>query len=251
MSKTARHLLLCLALAACGSESKSHDQDRDHESVVDAGDVGDAQPDAGEVGDVAPDAGQSPENRADAGGLPEQPEDGSFVSDPTGGGWIAFDGTNSGGYTMGIDPAVELDGKPVAGVRSTLDTLTTNDYGTWMSGVRAGEAKKLLEQRVRMSAQVKSDAVEELAGLWMRVDGETDPVTGRPKLLGFDNMGARPIVGTTDWTKYEIVLDVPAPTTGIVFGLLIAGKGSAWLGPVTFEVVDASVPVTAELPPGF
>jgi hypothetical protein len=249
MSKTAQHLLLCLALAACGSESKS--QDQDHESVGDAGEVGDVQPDAGDVGDVQPDAGQSPESNADAGVLPEQPEAGTFVSDPTGGGWIAFDGTNTGGYKMGSDPEVELDGKPVAGVRSTLDTLTTDDYGTWMAGMPAAQTKKLLEQRVRMSAQVKSDAVQEFAGLWLRVDGEQDPATGRPKLLGFDNMAERPIVGATDWKKYEIVLDVPESTTGIVFGLLIAGKGSAWLGPVTFEVVDASVPVTAELPPGF
>ena len=50
---------------------------------------------------------------------------------------------------------------------------------------------------------VKSNEVEKYAGLWMRVDGQQNQV------LSFDNMQNRPFRETTDWKKYEVVLDVP------------------------------------------
>lgn len=40
-------------------------------------------------------------------------------------------------------------------------------------------------------------------GLWFRVDGTTG------KSLSFDNMQDRAVKGTTEWARYEIVLDVP------------------------------------------
>lgn len=39
--------------------------------------------------------------------------------------------------------------------------------------------------------------------MWMRVDNKFDDV------LQFDNMNNRPITGTTNWNRYEIILDVP------------------------------------------
>jgi hypothetical protein len=57
-------------------------------------------------------------------------------------------------------------------------------------------------------------------------------------------MQNRPIQGTRDWQKYEIVLDVPAKSTGIFFGILLEGKGQVWLNNVRFEVVGRNVPTT-------
>ena len=70
-------------------------------------------------------------------------------------------------------------------------------------------------KRVRMIGYAKSEGVELYtrefgwAGLWMRVDG---PQLYRP--LAFDNMVNRPIHGSADWQKYEIVLDVPTTDLG-------------------------------------
>jgi hypothetical protein len=57
-------------------------------------------------------------------------------------------------------------------------------------------------------------------------------------------MQNRPIKGTTDWKKYDIVVDVPATSLGIAFGLLLAGQGQAWVDDIQFGVVGKDVPTT-------
>ena len=74
----------------------------------------------------------------------------------------------------------------------------------------------------------------------MRVDG---PEEG--KSLRFDNMQSRPIKGTTDWHQYEVVLDVPSESVNIAFGILLYGKGQAWLSDVQFDEVGLEVAVTS------
>jgi len=95
-------------------------------------------------------------------------------------------------------------------------------------------------KRVRMSAEVRADQIESWAGLWMRVDGSA----GRMGSLSFDNMQNRPIKGTSGWQRYEIVLDVPEASTNIAFGILLAGKGTAYVADFAFEVVPTTVPTT-------
>src|SRR5690606_10812714 len=60
----------------------------------------------------------------------------------------------------------------------------------------------------------------------------------------FDNMEKRPIKGTSDWVKYEIVLFVPVEATSISYGVLLAGTGQVWFKGVKFEIVDDTVPET-------
>jgi hypothetical protein len=93
-------------------------------------------------------------------------------------------------------------------------------------------------KRLRMSGSVRADAVDGWAGLWMRVDGP------QRETLQFDNMQDRPITGTRDWLRYEIVLDIPQQSTQIAFGVLLHGKGQLNLDAVRFEEVDTTVPVT-------
>ena len=76
---------------------------------------------------------------------------------------------------------------------------------------------------------MKSVDVVDWAGLWMRVDGP-----GK-KMLGFDNMQNRPLVGTKDWQQYQVVLDVPEESVHIAFGVLLSGKGQLWVSDVVFE----------------
>jgi hypothetical protein len=49
-------------------------------------------------------------------------------------------------------------------------------------------------------------------------------------------MEDRPITGTTDWGKYEIVLNVPENSTGILYGILLAGTGEAWVNGMQLEL---------------
>ena len=89
-----------------------------------------------------------------------------------------------------------------------------------------------------MTATVKTQAVQDWAGCWMRGDSKNHHV------LSFDNMHGRPIRGTLDWKQYAIVLDVPQESTGIFFGILLVGPGEVWLENVRFDIVNNTVPKT-------
>lgn len=132
-------------------------------------------------------------------------------------------------YEAGIDALATHDSRPSAFLRSKQPVV--HGFGTLMQDFRAD---RYLGKRVRFSAFVKSDDARDWAGLWMRVD------KGR-KQLAFDNMHDRPIKGTTDWRRYEVVLDVPQDATGIFFGVLLSGAASIWINDVKFEVVGPIV----------
>jgi hypothetical protein len=96
-------------------------------------------------------------------------------------------------------------------------------------------------KRVRLSAAVKSEKVNDWAGLWMRVDRDHE-------IVAFDNMQNRPIKGTTNWQNYHVVLDVPKDATGLYFGILLGKSGTVWLSNVKIESVGTDVPTTGAAP---
>ena len=61
-----------------------------------------------------------------------------------------------------------------------------------------------------------------------------------------DGKENRSVKGTTDWKKYEIVLDVPFNSSNIAYGALLVGTGQIWFDNLNFEVVDNSIPTTGE-----
>ena len=56
--------------------------------------------------------------------------------------------------------------------------------------------------------------------------------------LSFDNMDSRRVRNTTDWTQYEIVLDVPPEATHVRFGFLLAGDGVLWSDDLNLDVIN-------------
>jgi hypothetical protein len=143
---------------------------------------------------------------------------GAFADLPA--GWIKA-GTHPAEYDMGLDQTIRREGgKSSATVKSIVPT--TQGFGTLMQMSQVGE---YAGKRIRLSGWVKSEKLTDWAGLWLRIDGP-NPLAP----LGFDNMGGRPIKGTTDWTRYEIVLDVPAQAQRLAFGLLVSGGGQAMDG---------------------
>jgi len=150
------------------------------------------------------------------------------------GNWF-LTGSNPQDYKVGIDSKVKMSGEGSGYLKSVVAKPDPKGFGTLM---REFEGKEYLGKRVRMSGYVKAEGVEQSAGLWMRVDG-----VGQ-RMLGFDNMDNRPIKGTRDWKKYEIVLDVPTDSVDIAFGILLSGKGLVWLDNIQFEFVGSNVPTT-------
>src|ERR1700679_1535971 len=59
-----------------------------------------------------------------------------------------------------------------------------------------------------------------------------------------DDMMGRPVKGTTEWKKYDVVLDVSDDAEEIFFGYLVAGMGRGWVDDIVFEAVGKDVPTT-------
>ena len=135
---------------------------------------------------------------------------------------------------MGIDKSAGQNGKNAATIKSIDKTI--DGFGTLMQQCNPN---KYLGKRIKMSGFVKTENVTGWAGLWLRVD---QTVLRQP--LSFDNMGDRPIKGTTDWTKYEITLDVPNNASLIAYGALIDGTGQIWFDNITFEIISDFAPST-------
>ena len=125
-------------------------------------------------------------------------------------------GSEPGKYDMGGDPTVEHDSDNPAFVISNASNIM--GFGSWATRI---DAEPYHDKAITITAYVKSENVQNWAGIWLRVDGIGGSLT-------FDNMGTRPITGTTDWQPYEVTLDVPAESTFILFGLLLDGNGSVW-----------------------
>src|ERR1044071_5428324 len=132
-------------------------------------------------------------------------------------GWFKA-GSEPKSYDMGIDKGAGRDGKNAATIKSTSKKIS--GFGTLM---QQSLPDKYLGKRVRMSGYMKSKDVNSWAGFWFRVDQANSQES-----LSFDNMQSRAIKGTTDWKKYEIVLDVPTKASNLAYGALVDGTGQIW-----------------------
>lgn len=149
-------------------------------------------------------------------------------------GWIKA-GSHPNEYDMGIDETVKRNGSKCASIKSVSEKL--HGFGTLMQMFDAGSFKG---KRYRLTAWTKCSNVDGWAGLWMRVDGPNPK-----KCLAFYNMQDRPLKGTSDWTRQEVVLDVPKEATNIAFGVLLNGAGQVWMDDFKFEKVGKNVPTNA------
>ena len=146
-------------------------------------------------------------------------------------GWFLA-GSKPSEFEAGVDPGQAYQGHRSAYLKNKQPSV--DGFGTLMQQFTA---EQYLGERVRLSGVVKSQEVAEWAGLWVRVDKGKETVA-------FDNMQDRAIKGTTDWRRYEVVLDVPKDATGIALGILLTGTGEVWLNGARFEVVGPDVAVT-------
>ncbi len=138
-------------------------------------------------------------------------------------------------YDTAIDDAMIYRDEASIFLRSR--DVTHSGYGALIKTILA---ERYRGKRLRLSGYLKSDSVDSWAGLWMRIDGPGDP----PSNLGFDNMQDRSLRGTTEWSRAEIVLDIPQDGVGISFGVVLAGKGQVWMNHLQLEIVDQDMPTT-------
>ncbi len=149
-------------------------------------------------------------------------------------GWMKS-GSNPEQYAMGVDEDVLHNETKSVTIRFTSeDPIGFGSLSTTLP------TEKYLDKRVRMTGFVKTEHAD-WAGLWVRIDG---PNPDQP--LGFDNMFARQIKNTTEWKRYEVVLDVPGNAKEITYGALLTGKGQVWFADFKFEEVGNDVAITVK-----
>lgn len=151
-------------------------------------------------------------------------------------GWFMA-GANPDMYEAAIDTTNPHSGTKCAHMYNAepIKKSSSCAWGTLMQQMRPDN---YLDKRVRMSLWVKTEEAQWVAP-WMRIDGQEGD-----SMLGFDNFCDRQIKGTTGWSQHSIVLDVPANSSNIAFGIMLGGKGDLWLDDVSFDVVDNDVKTT-------
>ncbi|MGA2440310.1 MAG: sigma-70 family RNA polymerase sigma factor [Tepidisphaeraceae bacterium] len=155
----------------------------------------------------------------------------------------SFKGTGPAGeYTFGLDPDVtRVPGPNPAGfVKSLLPELPlTAQHHAFRYFI--SPLHHLLGKRIRVSAWLKSADVRNWGGIEVTVMGADG------KIMGEDDMGDRPIHGTTDWAQYQVVLDVPQAAQQILIcAPHLYGAGEFWSDDVRVEAVGLDTPLTGD-----
>jgi len=151
------------------------------------------------------------------------------------GSWFVA-GSQPKSYIMTTDNLIAQSGNYSAVIKSS--NTKTDGFGTLMQQC---SPDKFIGKRVKMSGYLRSDKVVGTAGLWFRVDVDTIPVSFDNMIVGKKN---RSISGTTDWRKFELILDVPANATLLSYGALLSGTGQIGFDNLKFEAVDKTVETT-------
>ncbi len=109
------------------------------------------------------------------------------------------------------------------------------------AATRVTDAAPYAGEVIRLSAWLKvTGEPGPLAGLWLRVDGDTP---GRP--LFFDNMSDRP-VQAGDWARYEIMAYVPEGATRLLYGVLKSAPGTLAVDEMMLVIADADARAMSE-----
>lgn len=152
-------------------------------------------------------------------------------------GW-RIDGRSPAYYNAGLDPA--HPGTVLIESRNELQTeVRSDDFCTVMQSV---DAMVFRGKRMRLSGDLRTEAVTTGATLWFRVDGRTGT-------LQFDNLEQRqedgPLVDTTNWTERDVIFDIPEEATSLHYGFFLKGTGRCWSRRFSLETADARAEVSA------
>jgi C-terminal processing protease CtpA/Prc len=126
-------------------------------------------------------------------------------------GWESFGSSN---YILALDSTNIKSGKYSVSIKFNDGN---QNFKAWAFTIPNNYSGK----KITLTGYIKTENVTDgYAGLWMRIDPS----------IAFDNMNKNGVKGTTDWTKYEITLEMnPEKTKQIVIGGLLVGKGKMWL----------------------
>lgn len=131
--------------------------------------------------------------------------------------WNSF---GQGDYNINYDTSITHGGKVSGSIESLGETEGFYALGLDFPADFGGK-------KIKLTGYLKTENVADgWAGLWMRIDPN----------VAFNNMQSREITGTTDWTKYEIELDLKSNAKKVVVGGILSGTGKIWIDDLKITV---------------
>lgn len=125
--------------------------------------------------------------------------------------------------TIFLDETHVHSGKGAARIERSADSPSN------FSPITFGLPAEFSGTTLELKAYLRSEAVEGVAALWLREDGESG-------IVAFDNMLDRQLRGTNPWAPFSIRLPLKAEARKILFGAFLAGTGKVWLDDVELLV---------------
>ncbi len=128
--------------------------------------------------------------------------------------WRKINNDPDANYEATLSASAAFEGHFGATLRRVTPANGQSEFGGLIQIARAAPWRG---QRVLMRAWIKTTQADAV-GMWLRIDAVDTA-------LAMDNMGNRTIKGTTGWSQYEIVLDVPQQAEYLIYGVLLIGGG--------------------------
>jgi hypothetical protein len=149
-------------------------------------------------------------------------------------------------YVVTLDREVRTSGKSSALISALRDS------GGYATMFQTSAATPVRGKRVRFSADIRTQDAADGANLLLRAEDAGG------KTVAFDNMqssfGAdrradrlynRGVMGTTEFSRQQVVVDIPDSSRVITYGVSLFGGGKIWIDNASIEVVGNATPTTA------
>jgi hypothetical protein len=143
-------------------------------------------------------------------------------------GWVAIQHAGPLSYTFNPDSSVRRGG--AASVR--IDNVGPEPFGAIFQQI---PALALRGRSLRLVGWIKTRDVSGSAtggGAVLMLQAMKGGA-----VIAYDHMRDNPLKGTTDWTRREITLAIPAAAEQIELGAMLHGPGSLWLDDVEIEIL--------------
>jgi hypothetical protein len=144
------------------------------------------------------------------------------------GGWKATEST-SGEYQVSVDHTIVHDGRSSLFLRS----LAAHPAGDVQVG-QDFDAAPYRGKRMRVAGFFRAARIDGDAALRLGTTGSHQQTD---------------VSGSLQWSRYEVVIDVPFDAESISLGVQLRGAGTLWVADLVFEQVPITVPLTKRTQP--
>jgi hypothetical protein len=139
-------------------------------------------------------------------------------------GW-SIQGRGEEAYAAEVDADVLREGHPTIRFHPTRDA--GGAYATFMTTL---EAAPLRGRRAHAIVYVRTQGVTVRGDAWLRVQGKDSPADGPGMATSITRLAAN-----AEFTRYELVVDVPVDAASVQLGVGLGGPGMLWMDGVTVE----------------